>query len=356
MMSRKLRKGLAKYLLQNSIESVLTAVEIYNKPKTQFKVQSFIALMIIGWTKALHAYFHVNGVKYFYKNKDGKYELIDGEYKSWELKTCIKEYAKFESAVKANLHFFIKFRNKVEHRDLTDTDIEMITFGECQSLLYNYESFIITEFGEEYSVNQSLAFALQFSTSRTVEQQKSQKRQLSKELTDIKTFIDKYKQSLSDEVFSSQRYSVKFLIIPKISNTKRGDLSIDFVREDSLTYEDYNKITAVIKDKIITQEVANLGKLKPSQVVNKVNDSFLTQDFKLSSSYHHSVLCKYYAVKPVKKGEDPFNTNTKYCCYDEAHNDYVYTDAWVELLIENLKGNPKEKFENLKKEQANNGK
>lgn len=355
-MSRKLRKGLAKYLLKNSIESVLTAVEIYNKPKTQFKVQSFIALMIIGWTKALHAYFHVSGIKYFYKNKEGKYETIDGEYKSWELKTCIKEYDKFDSAVKANLNFFIKFRNKVEHRDLTDTDIEMITFGECQSLLYNYESFLIAEFGEEYSVNQSLAFALQFSTSNTVEQQKSQKRQLSKELIDIKTFIDKYKQSLSDEVFGSQRYSVKFLIIPKISNTKRGDLSIDFVREDSLTDEDYNKITAVIKDKIIPQEVANLGKLKPSQVVKKVNDSFLTQDFKLTTSYHHSILCKYYKIKPNNKGDDPFNTDTRYCCYDEAHNDYVYTNAWVEFLIENLKENPQGKFNEIKVKNTQNGK
>jgi len=267
-MPKKLRKGTAKYLLQNSIESVLTAIEIYNKPKTQFKLQSFITLMIIGWTKALHSYFYSEGIKSFYKEKNGKYKKVDGEYKSWELSKSIKEYGKFDEAVKANLFFFISLRNKVEHRDLTKTDIEMITFGECQSLLYNYETFIIEEFGEEYAINESLAFALQFSTYNALQQEESQKRQLSKELLDIKHFIEKYKTSLSDEVFASQKYSIKFLIIPKISNTKRGDLSIDFVKEDSLTPEDYNKITTVIKDKTIIKEAVNTKRYKPAQVIN----------------------------------------------------------------------------------------
>lgn len=348
-MAKKLRKGTAKYLLQNSIESVLTAVEIYNKPKTQFKVQSFITLMIIGWTKAFHSYFHSEGIKYFYKKKNGNFEKIDGEFKSWEITKCIKEYKKFDEAVKANLLFFIGLRNKVEHRDLTETDIEMITFGECQSFLYNYETFLIEEFGDEYSVNESLAFALQFSTYNTLEQKKSQKRQLSKELADIKQFIEKYKISLSDEVFESQKYSVKFLIIPKISNTKRSDLSIDFVKEDSLTTDDYETITAVIKDKIVTKEISNLGKYKPSTVVKKVNKIIGTDSFKLSVSYNHPILCKYYKVKPLDKDDDPFNTNTEYCTYDEVHKDYVYSDKWIEFLISELNENPEEKFEKIKK-------
>jgi len=350
-MAKKLRKGVAKYLLQNSIESVLTAVEIYNKPKTQFKVQSFVTLMIIGWTKALHSYFHSEGIKYFYKKKNGKFEIIDGEYKSWEITKCIKEYGKFDEAVKANLLFFIGLRNKVEHRDLTETDIDMITFGECQSFLYNYETFIMEEFGEEYSINESLAFALQFSTYNSLEQKKSQKRQLSKELVDIKQFIDKYKSTLSDDVFESQKYSIKFLIIPKISSTKRGDLSIDFIKEDSLTIEDYSKITAVIKDKKIIQEAVNAKRYKPSKVIEILRRIFhMDKNIKFNASYHHAKLCQYYQVKPANKEENPFDTKTEYCLYDDTHDDYVYTSEWIKFLSKELAPNPIEKFNIIRKE------
>lgn len=348
-MAKKLRKGTAKYLLQNSIESVLTAVEVYNKPRTQCKVQSFIALMIIGWTKALHSYFHSEGVKYFYKKKNGKFEKIDGEYKSWEITKCIKEYGKFDEAIKANLLFFIALRNKVEHRDLTETDIDMITFGECQSFLYNYETFLMDEFGEEYSINESLAFALQFSTFNSLEQKNSQKRQLSKELLDIKHFIEKYKNTLSDEVFESQKYSIKFLIIPKISNTKRGDLSIDFVKEDSLTIEDYNTITAVIKDKKIIQEAVNAKRYKPSKVIEILRRIFkMNREVKFNASYHHPKLCLYYKVKPMKKTDNPFDTNTKYCLYDDTHDDYVYISEWIKFLAKELFPSPVEKFIEIK--------
>jgi len=348
-MAKKLRKGTAKFLLQSSIESVLTAVEIYNKPKTQFKLQSFITMMIIGWTKALHSYFYTEGIKYFYKDKSGKYEKIDGENKSWELSTSIKKYGKFDESVKANLLFFISLRNKVEHRDLTKTDIEMVTFGECQSLLYNYETFILEEFGEEYAINENLAFALQFSTYNTLEQKRSQKRQFSKELADIKHFIEKYKTNLSDDVFESQKYSIKFLIIPKISNTKRGDLSIDFVREDSLTANDYNKITAVIKDKKIIQEAVNTKRYKPSQVINILRRYLkLDSNVKFTASYHHVLLYKYYKVRPFGDS-DPFDTDTKYCFYDDTHDDYVYTREWIEFLSKELSTNLSTKLDVIKK-------
>ncbi len=349
-MAKKLRKGTAKYLLQNSVESVLTAVEIYNKPKTQFKVQSFITLMIIGWTKVLHSYFHSEGIKYFYKGKDGNFEKIDGEYKSWDITKCIKEYKKFDEAVKSNLLFFIGLRNKVEHRDLTDTDIDMITFGECQSFLYNYETFLVEEFGEEYSINENLVFALQFSTYNTLEQKKSQKRQLSKELIDIKHYIDKYKSSLSDEIYDSQKYSIKFLIIPKISNTNRSDLSIDFIKEDSLTKEEYEKITAVIKDKKIIKEAVNAKRYKPSKIIAILRRYFKLDDkIKFNASYHHTQLTKYYKIKPLND-EDPFDTNTKYCLYDDTHKDYVYTKEWIEFLKNVLSPNPLEKFNHIKEE------
>ncbi len=350
-MAKKLRRGVAKNLLENSIESIITAVEIYNKPKAHFKIQSYIALMIIGWTKAFHSYFHSENIKYYYKDKKGKFIKLSGDNKSWDITECIKQYKDMNKGIKANLEFFIQLRNKVEHRDLTDSDLEMITIGECQSLLYNYETFIITHFGEEYSINESLRFALQFSTLRTNEQMTSQKRQLSKEVLDIKNFIEKYRVSLDDDVFNSQSYSMKFLIVPKISNNKKGDLAIDFVKADDLSTEDYDKITAIIKDKKVIKEAVNVKRYKPKKVIEVLRRYFrLNDNDKFSPSYHHSKLCEFYNVKPIGETDNPFDTKSEFCLYDDTHNDYVYTSEWIRFLKDELSPNPLEKFKQIKKE------
>ena len=43
-----LRQGKAKMILENSRDSVLTAVEIYNKPNAKFRIENYIVLMVIG--------------------------------------------------------------------------------------------------------------------------------------------------------------------------------------------------------------------------------------------------------------------------------------------------------------------
>ena len=147
----QLRKGKTKTILENSIECALLAVEIYNKPRAPFRVESFITHMIMAWTKLFQAYFHHTiGDKFYFKNKNGRYEIFDGEKKAWELKTCIQKYGKLSDAQKANLFFFIRLRNKIEHRHIEKDEIGIVIFGECQSILFNYENKLIEFFGEDY--------------------------------------------------------------------------------------------------------------------------------------------------------------------------------------------------------------
>ena len=92
-------------------------------------------------------------------------------------------------------------------------------------------------------------------------------------------------------------------------DTKRSDLSIDFVKEDSLTTEDYNKITAVIKDKKIIQEAVNAKRYKPSKVIDILRRIFkMDNEVKFNASCHHSKLCQYYKIKPINKTDNPFDT------------------------------------------------
>ncbi len=88
-----LRQGKTKQLLENGIDCALLAVEIYNKPRTPFRIENYITNMIMAWIKVFHAHFNNSiGEKYFYKKKGSTYyKLVDGERKAWELSTCIKK-------------------------------------------------------------------------------------------------------------------------------------------------------------------------------------------------------------------------------------------------------------------------
>lgn len=330
-----LRKGKTKSLLESSIDCALLGVEIYNKPRAPFRVESFITHMIMAWTRLLQAHFNqIHGETYFYKEKNGRYKIIDGEKKAWELKTCIQKYGLLTDPVKVNLDFFIKIRNKIEHRTIGKDEIGIMIFGECQSLLYNYENELVKIFGSEYALNESLAYSLQFARLRTSKQTQASKQLLSSEYREIKEFIEKYRDGIKEDIFTTQEYSIKLIQVPKIGNTGRNDLAVEFVNWNSLSEDDrkkYDKLTTIVKDRVVKAEAINPGKLKPGKVIIKVNGR---SAIKINHADHKNILAMF-SVRPYKEfGEDldPFDTNTKYCHYDEAHKDYLYQDSWVEFF------------------------
>lgn len=329
-----LRKGKTKSILEASIDSALLAVEVYNKPRTTFRSEAFISLMIMAWTRLFLAYFNNTiGDKYYDKKPNGRYEVIDGERKSWALSTCIKKYRRLSGPVKTNLEFFIKLRNKIEHRHIDRREVDTLIFGECQSLLFNFENQLVEFFGDYYSINEALVYSLQFSQLRTKQQEKASKSALSKDLADIVSFVEKYRNNLSDDVYNSLEYSIKLIQIPKITNTNRADAAIEFVKWDELSDDDkaaYDQISVIIKDKRVTVEGSNVKRIKPTEVVNRVNDTLGDESLTLNL---HVVLYKLFRVRPPNGADDPFDTNSEFCLYDEPHNDYVYQEAWVEYLV-----------------------
>ena len=329
-----LRKGRTKTVLQSSMDSALLAVEVYNKPRTTFRSEAYIAMMIIAWTRLFHAHFnHTIGPRYYYKKRNGRYRTVDGERRAWELTTCIRAYGMLSEPVRKNLEFFIKLRNKIEHRHIDKKDVDVLIFGECQSLLFNYESLLIEFFGQRFALNEALVYSLQLSHMRTPGQTKSSKAALSRDLRYIVDYVEKYRTSLSDETYNAQEYCIKLLQVPKISNTNRSDLAVEYVSLDELNGDDkdvYNQITVLIKDKKTIVEGYNVGRLKPGKIIDIVNGQ-LGEGF-LNHPAHRNLYI-VFSIRPRGNADDPFETNTDYCHYDETHDDYVYFEAWAEFII-----------------------
>lgn len=290
--------------------------------------------MIVAWTRLFHTHFHNTiGDRYYYKGSNGRYKRVDGERKSWELNTCIKEYGQLVSPVERNLEFFIKLRNKIEHRHIDKREVDTLIFGECQALLYNYETTLINLFGQEYAINESLVYSLQFSQLRTPQQEKANKKALSKDLIELVEFVKMYRNSLADDDYGSQEYSIKLLQIPKISNTNRADAAIEFVRWDELSEENrraYEQVAVIIKDKKVSVSVANVKRLKPTEVVAEVNRKM---NRKAITTNLHVTLYKLFGIRPPANADDPTETAADFCLYDETHNGYVYESAWIDFIV-----------------------
>ena len=184
-------------------------------------------------------------------------------------------------------------------------------------------------FGEEYALNESLAFSLQFSYMRTDVQRQANRSVLSAELREVRNYIENYRSSLSEDIFNSQEYSIKLIQIPKVSNTNRNDLAVEFVRADELDPDTLQHITAIIKDKRVVIEARNVGKLRAGKVVEKVKEQTRLN----FNQYDHKCLYTIFDVRPPGSAPNPDETNTEYCHYDEVHKDYIYQDSWVDFIV-----------------------
>jgi hypothetical protein len=333
-MSKRLSKNTAN-LLEKAKESALLAVDVYNKPKTSFRAGGFVVLMCIGWISLLHAIFEKNKVKYFYKKSNGRYERINGDKKAWELLRSSKEFYKDDqSPVYKNILFFSELRNKIEHRFMPVLD--SLIAGECQALLLNFEELLVQEFGEKNSIIENLFIPLQLT---------KQKRAIpkTKQDTEVLKFITAFRNSLSNTIADSQKYSFKAFFIPKLGNHRNSsDVVIEFVKFNPDNPEEmkkYQKMLIGIKEK--TVQVVNPGKYKPGVIYEMIKNKLSnTKIRKLETqgkfiSWHTS-MWKKHKVRPSAKSKNYKKCDTKYCQYDEPHKDYIYTDEWVGFLIQEL--------------------
>jgi hypothetical protein len=51
----------------------------------------------------------------------------------------------------------------------------------------------------------------------------------------------------------------------------------------------------------------------------------------------HTACWKKYKARPLHDDPNPHATNPTFCVYDLLHEDYGYTEAWVDFLVQKMK-------------------
>jgi hypothetical protein len=329
-----------KTLLTAQNEALLAA-RLYNEPFMPRVFEGFVIHMHIAWLYLLQAEFTQKGIDFRVKKngKSNRFEIVDGEHKTWDLASSARERWKSEpqSPVRLNLEFFIKLRNRIEHRYKQNDDV-MLAFvaGKSHAFLLNFEEELTNSFGIEYSLANKLRFPV-FIGTFTEESESTLLRLNSKMPAELKTFISEYDASMEDDVLASSQYSFRLRVtLDKVNSD--ADLSMKFIRDEDLSPAERRALESEAKTgKVIVrtkvQAVYNANLIKPGEVMKQVHSRI-----PFVFNQHHATRASYnLKVRPPKGAGNPEATNTDLCVFDHVNKCYLYTPSYVELLVRKCK-------------------
>ena len=151
--------------IEKSREAMLSAVQIFNNPKIQFKSETFIVLTIISWTYLLHSYYRSKNIEYRYFKMAWSRKRFDKTskwaYKYWELERCLNDAnSPIDNVTSLNLRFLIGLRHEIEHQ--MTNKIDDLLSARFQASCLNYNKYLKELFWNKYWIEKYLSFSLQF--------------------------------------------------------------------------------------------------------------------------------------------------------------------------------------------------
>ena len=320
--SYDLRTGLNLYddeRLIRAREAMILAVQVFNSVAIAFKTEVFSVLANIAWTYLLHEYYERNGVN-----------IVGSSGRSLLLSQMIERNdCPLSSGMRDNLRSLVGIRNEVEHKLFRKGDL--LWLGLFQACCLNFDKILRDLFGEKLSLASELPFALQF-IRPNIEQISI----LSK--YEIPPHIESIDARLSEVLTPEQQNDLeyKFRVIFTLDAASKRHAHFEFVNPES---DDGKQIQNIL---VNYKPGDHLYPYKPRTVCELVTKESGTK----FSSHNHILAWRLFRVRPQTKSKQPENTIKQYCIFHPAHNDYTYSQAWVDFLVEQV--NDPEKFKKIK--------
>jgi hypothetical protein len=320
-----------KVTLAASEAEALLAVDLYNQPKRPRRLEGFFVHMQLAWLYLFQARYQRDRLDYHYRKANGRYERIDGEPKTWDLSRFVRAQWPDNDPARKNLELNIALRNKIEHRYEDATAVA--TAGYAQALLLNFEDELTKTFGSRETLADDLRFPVFIGTFTrdgaariAAAQQRLPKR--------TKHFLASFQAGLDPAIVDDQRYEFRVHLIPKTGPKTDADVALTFVRATDLSDDQRQALadigktgTVIVREQI--RDVVNADKMKPSEAAKKVQDRI---PFKFSVHSHFRRAWRALEVRPPGGDPNPERTRSEFCVYDRPHQDYLYTQAFVDKV------------------------
>lgn len=139
-------RGSYRHLISNSKSAMLAAIEIYNKPKMEYRNETFLVLLLSSWESLLKAVLSRNGRSIFYpKKRKQPYRTL-----SWrDALAAAEQYfprAVPARAVRRNIDLLATYRDNAVHF-YNATGIGVLLYALAQTSIVNYRDLLNQLFG-----------------------------------------------------------------------------------------------------------------------------------------------------------------------------------------------------------------
>jgi hypothetical protein len=303
-----LKTGLSPFeheRLVKAREAMILAIQSFNTPALQFKVEVFCVLSNIAWTYLLHEFYDRKGIPII--GDDGNSLLLSKMLKRPDFPLS-KDISK-------NLLALKKLRDDTEHKTLHS--FGKTFYGLFQSNCLNFDESIRYLFGESLGLGNDLAYALQLTRLSHDQIAKIQEFDLNDEIEAIQKGID-----VAAGVDGTEGISYKFKVAYSFEKAAKGDSHIVFSQNNP----DGKKGQQVLVQKVASDEQWPFLPGVVQKMVSKETGKEFTQ-------YNHTQAWRYYDARPQSSSKTPEKCKAKFCTYHPAYGNYTYSQDWVDHLI-----------------------
>ncbi|TDT33162.1 DUF3644 domain-containing protein [Naumannella halotolerans] len=139
----------SRRLVANSLSAMLSAIEVYNKPRMEYRDEVTVVLIVNAWELALKAALKQAKKRVFYRKKTGQ------PYRTLAVEDALKQALNHNlfppgvdgTAVAANVSALVEYRNRAVH--LYAADLGEMVYPFMQTSVLNYRDYMLDRFNKD---------------------------------------------------------------------------------------------------------------------------------------------------------------------------------------------------------------
>lgn len=315
--------------LAHARRSCLEALRIWNDPVAAFRAGAFSLLFVAAWNGLAIALLQKAGLEWRKLDKAGNPISIKGTEQALKTDQLLSKALPSDErrGVRKNVGFWIDLRNAVAHRHLPALDITIIPFA--QAGLLNIESVLAEEFGSEYSLTESLSVPLQLSGFRDPGVLGSRRKLQASLPLDVQALLSRANE-VEEDLLSDETYMLRVAFLPAVPASGRNpDAVAYFLKPGEVPTE----LGEALERYVLLPKVS-MGE-RPNFAANQVIEEVVRRTgFKFNSGLHLEA-ARRIGIRPPS-GEDDRTIDLRYAEYITSFKRYLYSQAWIDLLVEKL--------------------
>ena len=317
-------------LLEKSKEAFSMAIELYNKPTIRYRVEGFAIFICNAWELMLKAHMLKSmGEKSIY--------YPDNPNRTLTLENCIQQiFTNNKDPLRINLEKIIELRNTSTHFITEDYEMVYVPLFQACVLNFNEKMMAFHNIDMTTIIPQNfLSLSVSMKALNETDIIAKYPEELANKILDMKNKIDELSIITNNAKFAIRIEHYHYI-------TKNENKATSFVKIDN-SADSAIKIVKELKDP------NNTHGLTAKACISKVRERLAKEGIELwyngnivkFTSFHFTNFCKYYGLKE----------NERFCYVHKQFTlpQYSYSLQAVEFIFDELKKDPKNILNNIKK-------